>query len=258
MARLPKQRRTGLFSATQTVRVCVGGGTRATGRSWGRRRAACGAERRASAAGGLPAAPSVWARARLRRFKHAFKRANSKPQEAVEALTRAGLRNPVRVAVAVTDAPPPAPAAGGKKAAKGGGGGGTGDAGDGGRVTPATLQLQYVLCEVDEKLGQLVGARGDGVGGREGAGWGSRAELEVRGGHRCQARRRGGPRSAPSPAPPPRPNPNPVSRPRSSLPTATPRPSSIFSLAPASSTRRSRCGATQRSRARTFRRCTGG
>ncbi|KAI8465769.1 MAG: DEAD-domain-containing protein [Monoraphidium minutum] len=89
MARLPRQRRTGLFSATQT--------------------------------------------------------------EAVEALTRAGLRNPVRVAVAVAAADVP-----GGAAAAGAAGGGGGGEGGGTQVTPAGLSLQYVVCDVDEKMGQLI------------------------------------------------------------------------------------------------------
>lgn len=98
MARLPKQRRTGLFSATQT--------------------------------------------------------------EAVEALMRAGLRNPVRVNVAVTAAAPAHPD--GKKsnkaAAADGVDGGAGNDGGAGasQVTPTTLQLQYIICKAEEKLGQLI------------------------------------------------------------------------------------------------------
>ncbi|GBF93083.1 DEAD-box ATP-dependent RNA helicase [Raphidocelis subcapitata] len=88
MARLPKQRRTGLFSATQT--------------------------------------------------------------EAVEALTRAGLRNPVRVAVAVSAAAP-AP-----KKGKNAGAAGEAAPGDGSQVTPVTLQLQYLVCDLEEKMGQLI------------------------------------------------------------------------------------------------------
>ncbi|KAG1653913.1 hypothetical protein FOA52_003829 [Chlamydomonas sp. UWO 241] len=80
MARLPRQRRTGLFSATQT--------------------------------------------------------------EAVEALARAGLRNPVRVAVAV--------------AAKAQGGKGGADAGASTQVTPSSLQIQYAVCGADEKMEALV------------------------------------------------------------------------------------------------------
>lgn len=79
MAKLPKQRRTGLFSATQT--------------------------------------------------------------EAVEALSRAGLRNPMRVQVAVASKPT--------------GKGGEGQA-QGGQVTPSSLSIYYLLCEADGKLGQLV------------------------------------------------------------------------------------------------------
>ncbi|KAK9918182.1 hypothetical protein WJX75_002016 [Coccomyxa subellipsoidea] len=88
MRRLPKQRRTGLFSATQT--------------------------------------------------------------EAVEALARAGLRNQVRVNVAVrpvasTSGRTPEEASGekkGKKAEQ--------------RVTPSGLQASYLVCQSDEKLAQLV------------------------------------------------------------------------------------------------------
>lgn len=75
---------------------------------------------------------------------------------------RAGLRNPVRVAVAVAAAAAgaggstakraaSAPASGpppGNTAAAGSGAGAT--------VTPSTLRLEYVTCEVEEKLGQLV------------------------------------------------------------------------------------------------------
>ncbi|KIZ00196.1 hypothetical protein MNEG_7763 [Monoraphidium neglectum] len=95
MGRLPRQRRTGLFSATQT--------------------------------------------------------------EAVEALTRAGLRNPVRVAVAVAAAPAPAAAAAAARGKKGkeGEAAAAEAAGAGDQVTPASLQLQYLICEVDEKMGQL-------------------------------------------------------------------------------------------------------
>lgn len=103
MARLPRQRRTGLFSATQT--------------------------------------------------------------EAVEALMRAGLRNPVRVAVAVTAAAG-APGGAADGAAGGGGGkaaGGGAAEGPGGQATPSTLALQYVTCEVDEKMGQLVRQSTDGM-----------------------------------------------------------------------------------------------
>lgn len=82
MARLPKQRRTGLFSATQT--------------------------------------------------------------EAVQALARAGLRNAVRVNVTVA-AVTGAEAKGGESA-------------EGGDVqkTPRGLNIQYIVCEADEKLPQLV------------------------------------------------------------------------------------------------------
>jgi hypothetical protein len=91
----------------------------------------------------------------------------SPPQEAVEALTRAGLRNPVRVAVAVAGAPQTAA----QKVGSRRGGDAAGEAaGDGGQVTPATLQLQYVVCEVDEKLGQLVSVGGRGA---PAVGWGA-------------------------------------------------------------------------------------
>ena len=103
MGRLPRQRRTGLFSATQT--------------------------------------------------------------EAVEALMRAGLRNPVRVNVAVTAAGGGG-SGGGAAAAANGGGGGAAAGGSGAeqgqqgqqQATPTTLSLQFVTCEVDEKMGQLVRA----------------------------------------------------------------------------------------------------
>ena len=65
--------------------------------------------------------------------------------EAVEALARAGLRNPVRVNVAVT-------------AAVGGGGGFGGGAAvpEAVQCTPATLSIQHLVCEAEEKLPQLV------------------------------------------------------------------------------------------------------
>lgn len=63
------------------------------------------------------------------------------PQEAVEALTRAGLRNPVRVAVAVSEK-----------------GGSKGSAGAGEQKTPSSLSVYYMLCESDCKMAQLVGA----------------------------------------------------------------------------------------------------
>ncbi|GAX83788.1 hypothetical protein CEUSTIGMA_g11213.t1 [Chlamydomonas eustigma] len=83
MACLPKQRRTGLFSATQT--------------------------------------------------------------EAVEALARAGLRNPVRVNVAVTSANRQAGA--GLSSTSGA---------DVMQKTPTGLNIQYVVCEADQKLQELV------------------------------------------------------------------------------------------------------
>ncbi|KAL4433585.1 hypothetical protein ABPG75_000026 [Micractinium tetrahymenae] len=88
MQRLPRQRRTGLFSATQT--------------------------------------------------------------EAVEALARAGLRNPVRVNVAVALAQPAdgKPARSHESVPAG--------ALDAVQRTPSTLQLQYILCDATQKLPQLV------------------------------------------------------------------------------------------------------
>ncbi|WIA41645.1 hypothetical protein OEZ86_009001 [Tetradesmus obliquus] len=104
MARLPKQRRTGLFSATQT--------------------------------------------------------------EAVEALARAGLRNPVKVAVAVTAAPAAAAAADnsfGKKRKRQQDGeqqqGGAAAAAGGAALeqkTPTSLSLEYIMVSVEQKLPQLV------------------------------------------------------------------------------------------------------
>lgn len=65
------------------------------------------------------------------------------PQEAVEELTRAGLRNPVRVAVAV--------ATGSKS------GSGAGDqAAAGAQRTPSGLQIQYAILEADQKLPHLL------------------------------------------------------------------------------------------------------
>ncbi|PSC74559.1 DEAD-box ATP-dependent RNA helicase 18 isoform A [Micractinium conductrix] len=87
MQRLPRQRRTGLFSATQT--------------------------------------------------------------EAVEALARAGLRNPVRVNVAVTQVQPPGVKS--KKQSQG-----AEAASDATQRTPSTLHIQYILCEATQKLPQLV------------------------------------------------------------------------------------------------------
>ncbi|EFJ40203.1 hypothetical protein VOLCADRAFT_108284 [Volvox carteri f. nagariensis] len=112
MSRLPRQRRTGLFSATQT--------------------------------------------------------------EAVQELARAGLRNPVLVNVAVTAvaaaaaaAAPQGAAGSGKKAKVGAAGGevegleeaaaaGGGDGAVGLQKTPNSLSIQYVMCEADEKIPQLV------------------------------------------------------------------------------------------------------
>lgn len=85
--------------------------------------------------------------------------------EAVGALARAGLRNPVRVNVAVTQ-----PAAPGAAAANGldtGGGGsdsepaeadgaGAAAAAGGGQRTPSSLDIAYLVCASTEKLGQLV------------------------------------------------------------------------------------------------------
>jgi len=59
----------------------------------------------------------------------------------------------VRVAVAVSAAGPPA-------ATRTAGASPVMSPGDGGQVTPATLQLQYVVCEVEEKMGQLVSGWG--------------------------------------------------------------------------------------------------
>ena len=94
-------------------------------------------------------------------------------QEAVEALARAGLRNPVKVAVAVTaTAQPPPSAAGGddtsdrpsKKQKRGEEGEQQqqqqqGDAAAGGvlqQATPSSLSLEYIVCPVEQKLPQLV------------------------------------------------------------------------------------------------------
>jgi hypothetical protein len=62
-------------------------------------------------------------------------------QEAVEALSRAGLRNPMRVQVAVASKPT---------------GKGVEGQAQGGQVTPSSLSIYYLLCEADGKLGQLV------------------------------------------------------------------------------------------------------
>ena len=61
--------------------------------------------------------------------------------EAVQALARAGLRNPVRINVAVAGAP--------SSAAKGA------DAG-GGQKTPSELSIRYLVCDVEQKLPYLV------------------------------------------------------------------------------------------------------
>jgi len=92
-------------------------------------------------------------------------------QEAVEALARAGLRNPVKVAVAVSATPAAAAeddsqphskrakhagqpqAADGAAAAAGGGVDGS-DVFQ--QVTPSSLRLEYVVCPVEQKLPQLV------------------------------------------------------------------------------------------------------
>jgi ATP-dependent RNA helicase DDX55/SPB4 len=76
--------------------------------------------------------------------------------EAVGALARAGLRNPVRVNVAVLQG---GPQDGG---ADGGGADSTAAAADGntavqgGQRTPSSLDIAYLVCESTEKLGQLV------------------------------------------------------------------------------------------------------
>ena len=72
------------------------------------------------------------------------------------ALARAGLRNPVRVNVAVLQGGPQ----------HGGGDGGGADstpaaadgvtAAQGGQRTPSSLDIAYLVCESTEKLGQLV------------------------------------------------------------------------------------------------------
>lgn len=72
-------------------------------------------------------------------------------------LARAGLRNPVRINVAVSAAPTPAPGSKKSKATAGGAAAGNGhSAAVAEQKTPSTLRLQYVLCESDQKLGQLV------------------------------------------------------------------------------------------------------
>ena len=65
--------------------------------------------------------------------------------EAVEALARAGLRNPVRVAVAVE------PAGG----ARSGAAPGQAPAGAG-RRTPSSLRILFRTCQPEQKLGQLL------------------------------------------------------------------------------------------------------
>jgi hypothetical protein len=94
-------------------------------------------------------------------------------QEAVEALARAGLRNPVKVAVAVTATAQPeaAAAAGGAdgsdrpiKRQKRGEEGDQQQHGDaaaaaGGvlqQATPSSLSLEYIVCPIEQKLPQLV------------------------------------------------------------------------------------------------------
>ena len=93
MSKLPKQRRTGLFSATQT--------------------------------------------------------------EAVQALARAGLRNPVRVNVAVNVAPQPSS----KHSSKGKASTSepeSSDAAPSVQKTPTGLHIEYSMCEADEKLGRMI------------------------------------------------------------------------------------------------------
>jgi hypothetical protein len=94
-------------------------------------------------------------------------------QEAVEALARAGLRNPVKVAVAVTATPAAAAASASgaadgqeppsKKQKKGDGvqqQQQEAAAAAGGNVlqqaTPSSLTMEYVVCPVEQKLPQLV------------------------------------------------------------------------------------------------------
>jgi superfamily II DNA/RNA helicase len=60
--------------------------------------------------------------------------------EAVQALARAGLRNPVRINVAVAGAPAEAAGA---------------DAGVG-QKTPSRLTIQYMVCGLEQKLPHLV------------------------------------------------------------------------------------------------------
>jgi ATP-dependent RNA helicase DDX55/SPB4 len=83
----------------------------------------------------------------------------SASQEAVEALARAGLRNPVKVAVAVTAAPAAAADGSSKKRKQQDGQQQEGAAAAGAALeqkTPTSLSLQYIMCSVDEKLPQLV------------------------------------------------------------------------------------------------------
>jgi hypothetical protein len=81
-------------------------------------------------------------------------------QEAVEALARAGLRNPVKVAVAVTAAPAAAADGSNKKRRQQDGQQQEGAAAAAGAAleqkTPTSLSLEYIMCSVDEKLPQLV------------------------------------------------------------------------------------------------------
>ncbi len=63
--------------------------------------------------------------------------------EAVQSLARAGLRNPVRINVAVAGAP----SAGAKGADAGGGGG---------QKTPSELSIRYLVCDMDQKLPYLM------------------------------------------------------------------------------------------------------
>jgi hypothetical protein len=78
-------------------------------------------------------------------------------QEAVEALARAGLRNPVKVAVAVTAAA--ADGSSKKRQRQQDGQQQEGSAAAGAMLeqkTPTSLSLEYIMCSVDEKLPQLV------------------------------------------------------------------------------------------------------
>ena len=61
--------------------------------------------------------------------------------EAVQALARAGLRNPVRINVAVAGAPV--------------GGGGPNSAA-GGQKTPSELSIRYLVCDMEQKLPYLL------------------------------------------------------------------------------------------------------